>query len=187
MDHPLFGQIRICPHALLFPEIGSKYFVVYSEDDDHSHAAGDHSGDDAADRVAHGLVGDKRNGDRIPHAGKQVHHQEHHDGGEEVQHELGRQRAVTLEGYISLQREVDALAEENGGQVGQREGQAAIDQVSAVRTDLQGVADDGQLEADSKQLHRDTGEQPLRIAHEAVEQTGPGRSWRSTFDTERRS
>ena len=116
--------LSIC---LLFPKVWREYFVVHGEDDDHGHAAGDHRSDDALEGVTQGRVGDQRVSDGIPHAGEQVHHQEHRDGSDTVGGDLDTQRAVALEGYVALKGEVDALAETDGDQVGQGEGQATAD------------------------------------------------------------
>ena len=109
----------------LLAKLGCEDFVVHGEDDNHSYATGDHGGNDALDGVAQSFVRNQCDGNGVPDTGKQIHHQKHHNSGQEVQSELGNQGAVALKGHIALEREIDTLPKENGGEVGQGVGQAA--------------------------------------------------------------
>lgn len=164
-----FNAIAPVRDLLFLPKTTRKDFIVHSENDDHGHTAGNHCGDNALERVAQGRVADQCVGDWIPHAGEQVHHQEYSNGGDAVGGNLDAQRAVALEGHVALEGEVDALAETDGYQIGQRERQAAGDDAVDL---LQGVADDGQVEVHTEQGHRDVGPQPFGIAHHTAEQVG---------------
>ena len=72
MDEGGRAAASVPPNRLSLPKPGGENLVVHGEDDDHGHAASDHSGNDAADRVAHSLVGDERYGDGVPYTGEQV-------------------------------------------------------------------------------------------------------------------
>ena len=95
---------------------------VDGEDDDHGYAAGDDCGDDVADRVRYA----KCCGDRVPDAGEEVHDEEYSECACEVADQLLDDRSFAAEGYVSLQREVDAFTDDDRCEVCECEGEASV-------------------------------------------------------------
>ena len=71
--------------------------------------------------------------------------------------------SLAAEGHIPLQREVDALAQDDGGIVGQGKGQTAVGQ---------GIADDRQGQRNAHDRHLDAGPYPFDVSDYAVEKSG---------------
>ena len=80
-----------------------------------------------------------------------------------MEKDLQSDRALAAEGYVPLQREVDALTENNGGIVGQSEGKASVRKT---------VSDQRQCEGNAKHLCPDAGPHPLYVSYQTLIEPG---------------
>ena len=142
--------------GLLLAKALCKDGLVNGKDDYHRDTTRYDGGHDVADAIRYV----ERCRHRVPDAGEEVHDEEHAQSTSEVAENLRDHRTLAAEGNIPLQREVDALTNNDGGEIGKGKGKASI---------CQAVPNHGQGERHVKHLYFDARPCPGHIANDVVE------------------
>ena len=122
--------------------------LVHEEEDDHRDAAVEHRGADVVDEIRHQQTGHSHPDavDGVDDAGDEAE-------GQQIPADLLGEVALAAEDKIALDGEIDALADDHGHHVGAEVGQAAVGGVVAEDIPLEGLAEQGDVDARPAEVH----------------------------------
>ena len=122
--------------------------LVHEEEDDHRDAAVEHRGADVVDEIRHQQTGHSHPDavDGVDDAGDEAE-------GQQIPADLLGEVALAAEDKIALDGEIDALADDHGHHVGAEVGQAAVGGVVAEDIPLEGLAEQGDINARPAEIH----------------------------------
>ena len=122
--------------------------LIHEEEDDHGDTAVEHGGADVVDEVRH-----QQASHRHPDAVDGVDDAGDDAEGQQIPADLFCQIALAAEHKIALDGEVDALADDHGDHVSAEVGQAAVGGVVAEDVPLEGLAEQGNVNARPAEIH----------------------------------
>ena len=122
--------------------------LIHKEEDHHGDAAVEHGGADVVDEVRHQQTSHCHPDavDGVDNAGNDTERQQ-------IPADLLGQIALAAEHKIALDGEVDALADDHGDHVGAEVGQAAVGGIVAQDVPLEGLAEQGDINARPAEIH----------------------------------
>ena len=122
--------------------------LIHKEEDDHGDAAVEHGGADVVDEVRY-----QQTGHRHPDAVDGVDDAGDDAEGQHIPADLFCQIALAAEHKVALDGEVDALADDHGDHVGAEVGQTAVGGIVAEDVPLEGLAEQGDVNARPAEVH----------------------------------